>query len=93
METAAITSETVGTAVRAFIVENFLFGVDDERLTPEASFLETGIIDSTGILEIVTFVETEYGVGIDDSEMLPENLDSLNNISRFVIKKLNGGDP
>ena len=77
----------VRTAVRAFVVDNFLFGAEDARLTDEASFMETGIIDSTGILELVTFVESEYGIQVADNEMLPENLDSLNNISAFVVGK------
>lgn len=77
----------VKNAIRSFIVENFLFGQDDPALTDDASFLETGIIDSTGILEIVTFVEGEYGITVDDTEMLPQNLDSLANISSFVMKK------
>jgi acyl carrier protein len=75
-------------AVRSFVVENFLFGTDDPALTNDASFLETGIIDSTGILELVTFVETKYGISVGDSEMLPENLDSLSNVSSFIARKL-----
>ena len=82
------TALAVKTTVREFIVENFLFGVADANLTDDASFLETGIIDSTGILELITFVETEYQMSVDDSEMLPQNLDSLNNISAFVAGKL-----
>lgn len=76
--------------VRSFIVANFLFGVEDSKLTDGGSFLQTGIIDSTGILEVVTFVESEYGIRVDDIEMVPENLDSLNNISVFVADKLSG---
>lgn len=86
-DTTTLSPAAVAKAVRAFIVENFLFGQEDERLTDDASFLETGIIDSTGILEIVTFVEAEYGISIDDMEMLPQNLDSLENISYFVVRK------
>ena len=80
----------VRTAVHEFIVENFLFGVEDANLTDQASFLETGIIDSTGILELITFIETEYGIKIEDEEMLPQNLDSLDNLSTFVTRKRNG---
>jgi acyl carrier protein len=74
--------------VRDFIKQNFLFGADDDRLTETASFLETGIIDSTGILELVTFVETTYNISIQDDEMLPENLDSLGAIGQFVGRKI-----
>ncbi|MGW8321570.1 MAG: acyl carrier protein, partial [Thermodesulfobacteriota bacterium] len=64
--------------VREFIIENFLFG-DRERFHPELSFLETGVIDSTGMLELVGFLEEHYKVQIEDEEFVPENLDSLQN--------------
>ncbi|MBD3344247.1 MAG: acyl carrier protein [Chitinivibrionales bacterium] len=72
--------------VKQFIVDNFLFG-DDSKLQNDTSFLESGIIDSTGILEVITFLEETYDIKVEDEEMLPENLDSLNNISTFVTKK------
>ncbi|MBN1764000.1 MAG: acyl carrier protein [Sedimentisphaerales bacterium] len=75
--------------IREFVVENFLFG-DSAQLTDEMSFLENGIIDSTGILEMITFLEENYKVKIDDDELVPENLDSLMNISAFLDKKLDG---
>ncbi len=74
--------------VRDFVIENFLFGEGDD-LKDDSSFLEEGIIDSTGILELVDFVEEEFSISVDDEELIPENLDSLNNISAFVGKKLN----
>jgi acyl carrier protein len=74
--------------VRQFIVTNFLFGKDPASLTPQSSFLEGGIIDSTGILEMIQFVERTYGIQVDDTEMVPECLDSLDNISRFIRRKL-----
>ena len=86
---STVTKQTIRTALREFIVENFLFGVDDANLTDQASFLEAGIVDSTGILELVTFVEAEYAISIEDEEMLPQNLDSLENISSYVIRKRN----
>lgn len=73
--------------VREFIVENFLFGEEDDALTDEASFLETGIIDSTGILELISFVEAQFGIQLRDEELVPDNLDSLRNVSRFVVRK------
>lgn len=89
-DTSTINQAAVQKSVWDFIVGNFLFGVENAKLTDQASFLETGIIDSTGILELVTFIETEYGIKIEDEEMLPQNLDSLENISAFVIRKRNG---
>jgi acyl carrier protein len=74
--------------VREFIVENFLFG-DGEQLQDETSFMETGIIDSTGILELITFLEEKYEIKIEDDELIPENLDNLQNVVRFVGGKLN----
>ena len=72
--------------IRHFIVENFLFG-DDHGLNNDTSFLENGIIDSTGILELVMFLDTEFSVEIMDEELIPENLDSINSIQNFLIKK------
>ena len=75
--------------VREFIIENFLFG-DRERFDPALSFLETGVIDSTGMLELVGFLEGRYKIQIKDEEFVPENLDSMENIGRFLARKLNG---
>ena len=72
---------------RAFVISNFLFG-DGSHLTDDTSFLEERIIDSTGILQIISFLEEEFAIGINDDEILPENLDSLNNISAFLQRKL-----
>ena len=80
----------VSSRVRTFITTNFLFGEPDERFTDDASFLETGIIDSTGILELIGFVEDEFGIKVTEEEMTPENLDSVNNIAAYVSEKLNG---
>ena len=73
--------------IRAFVVDNFLFG-DGSYLKDDTSFLEERIIDSTGILQIISFLEEEFAIIIDDDEILPENLDSLNSITIFLNKKL-----
>lgn len=75
--------------VRQFVIENFLYG-NDEKIGEETSFLHSGIIDSTGILELVGFLENTFGITLEDDELVPENLDSLLNISRFLERKLNG---
>ena len=72
--------------VRQFIIENFLLGNSD-ALEDETSFLDEGIIDSTGVLELVTFLENTFSIGIDDDELLPENLDSIKKIVTFVDNK------
>lgn len=81
-------TETMARELREFVVTNFLFGQDDGTLTNDVSFLESGIIDSTGVLELVAFIEQKYGVSIGDRELLPENLDSLCNVTRFVARKI-----
>ena len=73
--------------VRTFVVENFLFGRDD-GLTDGQSFLESGIIDSTGVLELVAFMEKTYNISISDEELVPDNLDSINSISEYLRSKL-----
>ena len=74
--------------VRNYILENYLFTDDQSELDSEDSFLEKGIIDSTGILEIIFFLEEEFGLSVEDEEMIPENLDSVNNIVKFINSKL-----
>ena len=77
--------------LKHFIVQNFLYGQDDNSLTEHDSFLEKGIIDSTGVLELVSFVEEKFNVKVKDEEMIPENLDSINNLVKFIKSKQNGG--
>jgi acyl carrier protein len=72
--------------VRNFIVENFLFG-DAENVEDDTSLLEMGILDSTGILELVTFLKDELGINVEDEELIPDNFDSLNRIYAFLKKK------
>ncbi len=73
--------------IRAFIVSNFLFG-DAAALKNDTSFLESGIVDSTGILELMMFLETTFNIKVKPEEMVPENLDSVVRVSRFVARKL-----
>jgi len=75
--------------VRAFVVDNFLFG-RDEGFGDTDSFLESGIVDSTGVLQLVAFLEATYGITISDEELVPDNLDSIQNIARFLGGKLAG---
>lgn len=73
--------------VREFIVENFLFGSED-GLQYDTSFLDEGIIDSTGILELVNFLEEEFGISVEDEELIPENLDSIKNVVKYLEGKM-----
>lgn len=72
--------------IRNFIVTNYLFG-DGSSLKDDTSFLDSGIIDSTGILELIMFIESTCNIKIQPEEMLPENLDSLNRINQFIGHK------
>jgi acyl carrier protein len=72
--------------VREFISSNF-YVQDATALADDASLLEHGIIDSTGVLEVITFIEDTFGLTVEDKEMLPENLDSIERISSFVRRK------
>ncbi len=76
--------------LRKYIFENFLFGAKDDALSNDKSFLESGIIDSTGILEIINYLETEFGIRVEDSEIVPENLDSVDLIANYVSRKMAG---
>jgi len=77
--------------LRQFIIENFLYGDERVPLKDDDSFSDRGIIDSTGVLELVAFVETRFGISIEDEEMIPENFDSLAKVTRYVARKQHGG--
>lgn len=81
-----MTSE-VERSVREFIVESFLFGEGGDELTDGESLLDAGIIDSSGILELVAFVERSFGIEVQDSELVPANFDSIAAIARFVQQR------
>lgn len=72
--------------IRTFVVENFLFG-NNENLEDNTSFLEEGIIDSTGVLELVGFIEEEFAITVEDEELIPENLDSIKNVTAYLERK------
>ena len=74
--------------LRNFILENYLFTDDQSVLSNEDSFLDKGIIDSTGILELIFFLEKECAISVEAEEMIPENLDSVMNVMKFVESKV-----
>lgn len=73
--------------IRSFVIDNFLFG-EEGGLTDETSFLDEGIVDSTGILELVEFLESEFSIALQDEELIPENLDSIRRVENLVVRKL-----
>ena len=86
--------DNISLRIRDYIVGSFLFG-DGSRLGDETSFLENSILDSTGMLELINFVEQEFGISIDPSELVPDNLDSVQRVTAFVERKKGvrvGGD-
>ena len=78
---------TIEKKLRSYILDNFLFTDDESALKSSDSFLDKGIIDSTGIMEVIFFLEEEYGVKVEDDEMVPENLDSVDNLVSYIEKK------
>jgi acyl carrier protein len=74
--------------IKQYVAENFLFSDDGYTLPDEASFLEEGIVDSTGVLELILFVEETYGITVDNEDVLPENFDSVSQLSAFIRSKL-----
>jgi len=73
--------------IRSFILDNFLFTSDEAALNNDDSFLETGILDSTGMLEVILFLEDEFAISVAEDEMIPENLDSVDALVGFVNRK------
>ena len=73
--------------IRAFIINNFLFDSEENTLENDASFLEQGIIDSTGVLELVEWLENTFAIKVEDEELLPDNLDSVDQLAQFVARK------
>ena len=71
---------------RTFVIGNFYVS-DPQTLADDASLLDQGIIDSTGVLEVVTFLEQKFGIQVEDQEMLPENLDSIEHVAAYVARK------
>lgn len=75
--------------VKAFIIDHFLFG-EDGQLDNDTPFFGSGLVDSMGMLEIVSFVEETYGIKVEDDELMPENFANLETVGRYLTRKLNG---
>ena len=82
--------EEIKTTVRRFVAENFMLGGGAAELRDSDSFMDRHVIDSTGFLELVTFLEDTYSFTVEDDEMIPDNLDSLDNIDAYVRRKRGG---
>lgn len=86
----SVRNEALKEHIRRYILDNFLFSSDESELNNDASLLDLGIIDSTGVLELALFLEKRFAVKVQDDELLPENFDSVDNLVRFVGKRLGG---
>lgn len=73
--------------IKAFIIDNFMFG-DGAGLTDDASLLENRIIDSQGILELIYFMEQNFGIKVEPEELSPKNMDSIDNLNEYLMSKL-----
>ena len=78
---------SISATIQNYIRENFLFGAGT-TLSDHGSLLEAGIIDSTGAMELVTFLETKFGIRVDDRDLIPDNLDSISAMTSFVTRRL-----
>jgi len=79
---------TIEEQIREYVVDNFLFSEDGYHLPEDASFLEEGIVDSTGVLELVMFVEETFNITVEDDEILPENFDSVSQLAAYIRRKV-----
>jgi len=86
-ETAAIHATDIPPRIRRFIRDNFLFGTDTQELAEDASLVKQGVIDSTGILELVAFLEETFQIKVEDEELIPGNLDTLRNLTTYIAGK------
>ena len=73
--------------LRQYVIDNFLFGQGGSELKNDDSFMERGIVDSTGVLELVAFLEEQFQVKVEDEDLIPANLDSINNLLLYLKKK------
>jgi acyl carrier protein len=83
--------EAIEKDVRRFITDNFPLGGSGQELAGSDSLLEVGVIDSVGVLELIEHLESTYELQIPDADVLPENLDSIDAIGRYVAQRLDGG--
>lgn len=80
-------TESIESRLRTFIQDNFLFADNLDAFADDASLIEAGVIDSTGVLELVSFLESDFSIAVADADIVPENLDSIGSIAAFVRSK------
>ncbi len=85
---SGLTLDTIRATVRKFVIENFLYDGLTHDLGDDASLLESGVVDATGVLELMLFVEDAYGLQVDEADLAPENFDSINSITNYIARQL-----
>ena len=78
---------TIESQIKDYIAKNLLFSSDGFGYPDDASFLEEGIVDSQGVMELVLFVEEAFKIGVDDSDIIPDNFDSVSQLSAYIQRK------
>lgn len=81
---------TIAVKIREFILKNYLFTNDTNALRDDESLIDRGIIDSTGAMEVVLFLDEQFGITVADEELIPANLDSVDKLTAFVVRKRGG---
>jgi acyl carrier protein len=74
--------------IREYILENFMYSDDSDELRGDLSLIDSGIMDSTGVLELVGFIEESFGIQVEDTELVPENFDSVDRITAYIQRKM-----
>ena len=84
-----LTDNEIRSKLKTYFKNNFFVNLESDDFSDDSSFLEKGIIDSTGVLELINFIQDDFGITVADEELLPSNLDSINSITAFVQRKSN----
>lgn len=85
--TATIQADEVQSTIRAFILNNFVLPDGSTELNDNDSLSKRGIIDSTGVLETVMFIEETFGISVEDDDIIPDNMDSVNKVTAYILRK------
>jgi acyl carrier protein len=80
-------TDTVKNSIRTFIIDSFLFGDTSQAIADDTSLIDNNLVDSTGVLELVFFLESTFGISVKDTEVIPENLDSIGAMAAFIESK------
>jgi acyl carrier protein len=73
--------------IKQFVIDNFLLGEDEDQLEIEGSLLEQGVLDSTGVIELVSFVEEEYGIEVPDQDVVPDHFGSISGLAAYILQR------